>query len=126
MAYAATLAESFIDIGVDYPNNGLTFQDLNGAETFRSYSEIERETARRAAALQKAGLAKGDRMGMVVVLPEDFVLTFLAALRIGVVPVPLYPPLYLSSMDRYALQTSATLASCSARMLVCSPEITPI
>jgi fatty-acyl-CoA synthase len=119
----ATLAQATAEAGVNFPENGFTFQNLNGDETFYSFPEIERQTAKRAAALQAMGLQKGDRLGMIVILPEDFVLTFLAALRIGVVPVPLYPPLYLSSLEDYARQTAGILNSSGATIVVVSAQL---
>ena len=96
-----TLAEAVAEAGQYYPGHGFTFQNQHGNEKIYTFPQIEQETARRAAALQQQGLAKGDRLGMIVIEPEDFVLIFLAALRIGVVPVPMYPPLYLGSVENY-------------------------
>ena len=67
-----------------------------------SFVQVAEETARRAGALQALGLRRGDRLGMVVIEPEDFVLTFLACLRVGVVPVPFYPPLGLGNFAAYS------------------------
>jgi fatty-acyl-CoA synthase len=103
--------------------NGFTFQNLHGDETKYTFAELEAETARRAAAMQQLGLHKGDRLGLVIAEPEDFVLAFLAALRTGVVPVPLYPPHYLGGLENYCKQTGAILRSSGARVLVASPQV---
>ncbi len=121
-----TLAQAIAEVGHLYPDNGFTFQDLKGRETRYGFLEMEAATARRAAALQGLGLAKGDRLGMVVIEPEEFVLTFLAALRLGVVPVPMYPPLYLGSLDSYCQQTTAILNSSGVRALVASARLQKI
>ena len=63
-------------------------------------------TARRtrAARFQSLGLGKGDRVGLIVVEPEDTVLNFFAAIRAGIVPVPLYRSRWVvdAYMDRLA------------------------
>jgi acyl-CoA synthetase (AMP-forming)/AMP-acid ligase II len=118
-----TVAEAVAHIGSVWPENGFTFQDGEGRERTRTFPEIERETARRAAGLQARGLRKGDRLGMVVFEPEDFVLTFLAALRVGVVPVPLYPPLSLGSLDSYAERTARILTTAGAKLLAVNARL---
>ena len=118
-----TVAEAVAGVGKAWPENGFVFQDDRGRETTYSFVDIERETARRAAGLQALGLGKGDRFGLIVVEPEDFVLTFLAALRAGIVPVPLYPPLSLGSLDAYADRTATILTSAHATILVASGRL---
>src|SRR5260370_8918527 len=118
-----TLAEAVAKIGTLYPENGFTFQDLGGKEVTYAFPALTKEAEHRAAALQRLGLRKGDRLGMVVIDPENFVLTFLAAIRIGVVPVPVYPPLYLGRLDSYFQQTASILNSASTRMLVASGRL---
>ena len=118
-----TVAEAIARNAEDFPERTFVFQDMNGIETACSFAEIERETAKRAFGLQALGLQKGDRMGVVVVEPRDFVLTFLAALRIGVLPVPLYPPLSFGSLDSYADRTATILGSCKARVIVASESL---
>ena len=122
----ATLAEAVACVGRVYPDNGFTFQDQRGIETSYTFPEIERETALRAAALRQLGLEKGDRLAMVVIEPEDFVLVFLAALRVGVVPVPMYPPRNLGGLDSYNRTALAIVRSSAARVAVVSPEVADI
>ncbi len=112
-----TLAESIANIGRLFPENGFTFQDQTGRETSYTFPQIAAETARRAGALDRLGLKRGDTLALIAPDPEQFVLTFLAAVRIGVVPVPLYPPLYLSRLDAYQAHTLAILKSSRAKML---------
>ena len=118
-----TLAEAVGQIGRAYPENGFTFQDQHGHEVTYTFPEIERITARRAAGLQALGLKKGDRIGLVIIDPEHFVLTFLAAVRIGVVPVPIYPPPYLGKLDGYMQQTAAILKSAAPSVLITSDKV---
>jgi len=118
-----TVAEALENIGRWVPQNGFTFQDMKGEETRFGFEKLAEETARRGAALQALGLSKGDRFGLIVIEPEDFVLTFLSALRVGIVPVPLYPPLSFGALDAYAERTARVLELSGARVLVASSRL---
>jgi len=121
-----TVAEAIARVGQDWPASGYTFQDLEGNETTYSFADVEKLTARRAAALQALGLQKGDRVGLVIIEPEPFVLTFLAAIRIGVVPVPMYPPLSFGNLDAYVDRTARILESAGAKLLVTSARLSNV
>ncbi|MEN0062385.1 MAG: fatty acyl-AMP ligase [Myxococcota bacterium] len=116
-----TIAQAVAEVGNLYPDLGFTFQDAKGAETAYTFPQMEGETAKRAAALQRLGLKKGDRVGLIVIEPEDFVLSFLAALRVGVVPVPLYPPMSFGNLKAYVERTARILTNAGAHVLVTSP-----
>lgn len=118
-----TIAEAIANIGQEWPDKGFVFQDAKGEERRYSFPEVEEETARRAAGLQQMGLEKGDRFGLIVIEPEDFVLDFLAALRVGILPVPLYPPLSMGSLDAYADRTALILSTAKAKVLVASEKL---
>jgi len=123
MSMFRTVAQAVAEVGQHYPENDFVFQDLRGNETSYSFVELEKNTARRAAALQAFGMRKGDRVGLIVIEPEDFVLTFLACLRVGVVPVPLYPPLSFGNLDAYADRTAKVLTSSQSRLLIASGKL---
>lgn len=106
-----------------FPANGFTFQNQAGEETTYTFPEMERITRRIATGLQERGLIKGDRLGLIITEPEHFVLTFLAAVRVGIVPVPIYPPLYLGSLASYFRQTEAILRSSHAALVAVSTKL---
>jgi fatty-acyl-CoA synthase len=113
-----TVREAIDAAAKEWPDNGFTFQDLKGAETFYSYAGIRRETARRAAALQDRGLVKGDRVIVCFSEPKDFVLTFLAAVRLGLLAVPIsQPPLY-ADQKAYLERIMRVTAKAQPRALV--------
>mgnify|MGYP000076317884 CR=1 FL=1 len=118
-----TVAQAIAEVGQHYPEHDFVFQDLKGEETAYTFVDVEEHTARRAAALQSFGLEKGDRVGLIVIEPEDFVLSFLACLRVGVVPVPLYPPLSFGNLDAYADRTAKVLDSSSSKLLIASSKL---
>ena len=119
----STLVEAIEQVGVHHPDIGFTFQNMKGEERQYSFGEIEKVTQHRAAALQQLGLNKGDRAGLVILEPEDFVLTFFAMLRLGVVPVPLYPPVSLGNLDAYFERTTRVLTDAQAKLIVASGKL---
>ncbi len=118
-----TVAQAVAEVGWNAADRGFVFQDLEGNETEYLFPDIARETSVRAAALQAHGLRKGDRVGLIVIEPEDFVLTFLAALRAGIVPVPLYPPMSFASLDAYVDRNERILTQAGASLLVASERL---
>ncbi len=113
-----TLQEAVESAAVNWPCNGFTFEGRGGAEVFYSFVEIERETASRAAGLAKLGLAKGERIVLSFTEPEDFVLTFLAAIRLGLWAVPVFPPPTLGDVASYLERINLIQAAAAARVLV--------
>jgi len=58
-----------------------------------TYGRLWQESARYAAGLRKAGVDRGDRVCLIYPTCKEFFFTFFGALRLGAVPVPLYPTL---------------------------------
>ncbi|HEY1695607.1 MAG TPA: fatty acyl-AMP ligase [Polyangiaceae bacterium] len=95
----------------------------SAAEASFSYTAIERTTARFGGALQALGLRKGDRVALILPNNDDFVLCFLGAIRAGIVPVPIYPPMALGALQAYLDNTRHIVAKCGARALVTTSKI---
>jgi fatty-acyl-CoA synthase len=93
------------------------------AESSFSYTAVERMTARFGGALQALGLRKGDRVALVLPNNDDFVLCFLGAIRAGIVPVPIYPPMALGALQAYLDNTRHIVAKSGARALVTTAKI---
>lgn len=118
-----TLADAVSMASAIHPARSFIFQNDKGIETHYTFGDMDAATDRRAAYFQSLGMEKGERVGLIIIEPEDFVLTFFALVRIGVLPVPLYPPLSLNALDAYMDRTSRILASAEARALVVSPKL---
>jgi acyl-CoA synthetase (AMP-forming)/AMP-acid ligase II len=58
-----------------------------------TYEGLWAQSARYAAALAQAGVTAGDKVCLVYPTCAEFFFTFFGALRLGAVPVPLYPTL---------------------------------
>jgi acyl-CoA synthetase (AMP-forming)/AMP-acid ligase II len=58
-----------------------------------TYGQVWRESGRYAAGLRRAGVDRGDKVCLIYPTCAEFFYTFLGAVRLGAVPVPLYPTL---------------------------------
>jgi acyl-CoA synthetase (AMP-forming)/AMP-acid ligase II len=132
-----TLCQAIEDAAKAEPTRGFRFFPETGipgyippgpdgaatAEASFSYTALERMTARFGGALQALGLRKGDRVALILPNNDDFVLCFLGAVRAGIVPVPIYPPMALGALQAYLDNTRHIVAKSGARMLVTTSKI---
>lgn len=107
-------------------HDGYTFLDNNLEPTAWSFKRLADEADRRAAYFLSLGCKPGDRIAMVVPDGEDFVLSFLGAVRGGLVPVPMYPPLALGKIDSYVDTAARIIEGADARLLITSKRVAPI
>ena len=98
---------------------GFTFMGRDRQERYFGYDELEAEAHRRAAFLQARGVKKGDRIGLVIPEPHEFVLTFLAATVAGAVPVPIYPRASFKNVDGYVDVLAHILGTAGAKLVFC-------
>jgi fatty-acyl-CoA synthase len=136
-----TIAQAIEDAAKAEPTRGFRFVPESGvpgfADTSRgasgdapdsseasfSYTAVERATARFGGALQALGLRKGDRVALILPTNDDFILCFLGAIRAGIVPVPIYPPMALGQLQTYLDNTRHIVAKSGARTLVTTSKI---
>jgi fatty-acyl-CoA synthase len=127
-----TIAQAIEDAAKSAPTRGFRFIPETGvpaatgvgsSETTFSYTAIERASGRYGGALQALGLRKGDRVALILPQAEDFILCFFGAVRAGIVPVPIYPPLGLGQLQGYLDNTRHIVAKSGARALVTSSKI---
>ncbi|SDF97299.1 fatty-acyl-CoA synthase [Lentzea fradiae] len=111
--FAEVLAEN-----LGHTDDGYTFIQADGHEHFVSWSELSREALRRGHRLLRSGLRKGDRIALVVPEQREFVLTFLGAVSVGVIPVPMYPPLGLTRFETYCEDAAHIVRMSGARALL--------
>jgi fatty-acyl-CoA synthase len=102
---------------------GFTFVQTDGDERFYSWHDLSVEASRRGRQLLAKGLRKGDHLGLVIPEGDEFVLSFLAALMVGVVPVPMYPPLAFGKLDAYIDATAGILRAADAKMLLTTKRV---
>lgn len=107
-------------------DRGYTFlsDDLQPSEW--SFAQIAEESRRRAEKFRALGLNKGDRLAMIIPDAEDFVLSFFGAVRAGIIPVPMYPPLALAKLDGYIDNAARILTTGRAKLLLTTKKVEPI
>jgi fatty-acyl-CoA synthase len=130
-----TIAQAIEDAAKADPTRGFRFFADTGIPGFMppgvegsseatfSYTAVERMSARFGGALQALGLRKGDRVALILPNNDDFVLCFLGALRAGIVPVPIYPPLALGQLQAYLDNTRHIVHKSGSRALVTTSKI---
>jgi fatty-acyl-CoA synthase len=120
---------TFIDVLRDnavHTDRAVTFMRASGEERRVSYPELWVEARRRAHALRALGLEKGDRVALILPEPDEFVLTFIAALTAGIVAVPMYPPQTLAKMEAYGETVRHVLAASGAKVVVTGEALEPL
>lgn len=73
--------------------------------------------------LKSRGVARGDRVAILMPTSHAFVESMLGTMLAGAVPVPLANPMTFGSVDRYLRNLEAIVADCDARALVTYPRI---
>src|SRR5713226_895987 len=106
-------------------DRGVTFVGAQGPgkDLTVSYHELRLLTQKRAAHYLALGLSKGDRVALVVPEGEHFIPAFLGALWIGLIPVPLYPPLSLGKLDAFMDALVTILNVARPRVLVTTERV---
>jgi 4-hydroxybenzoate-CoA ligase len=84
-----------------------------------TYGGLQQQTRRLANLLRRLGVRREERVAMIMLDTVDFPITFLGAIRAGVVPVPLNT---LLTSEQYAY----VLADCRARVLFISEALFPV
>src|SRR5438105_13121095 len=104
---------------------GFTFVGAKGPgdDLFISFHELRLAAMRRAAHYAALGLHRGDRVAIVVPEGEHFIPAFLGALWLGLIPVPLYPPLSLGKLDAFMDALVSILNVAKPRALVTTERV---
>ncbi|WP_437281441.1 fatty acyl-AMP ligase [Sorangium sp. So ce375] len=106
-----------------HADRAVTFVRSSGEERAINYAELWLEARRRAYALRKLGLRKGDRVALILTEADEFVLTFVGALTAGIVAVPMYPPQSLAKLEAYGETVQHILAASGASVLVTNEQL---
>jgi acyl-CoA synthetase (AMP-forming)/AMP-acid ligase II len=88
-------------------------RDPGGLATTLTWAELDDLVTRLAAVIQSRCSA-GDRVAILVEQSANYVASFLAVIRAGLVAVPLYPP----GLPRYDERLAAVLADCTPALLL--------
>jgi fatty-acyl-CoA synthase len=118
-----TVAQAIEDAAVSTKTGYRFIDELTDAEPFFTHGGIERASARYGGALQALGLARGDRVALILSDNADFVFAFLGAIRAGIVPVPIYPPTGIGKLAGYLDNTLHIVDRSGAKLLLTSGDI---
>lgn len=72
-----------------------------------TYGRVWAQSLRHAAGLARAGVGPGDTVCLIYPTCAEFFYTFLGALRLGAIPVPLYPTLGVEATARILADSEA-------------------
>ena len=87
-----------------------------------SYGRLWADAGAVAAGLAVQGIGAGDAVAIMLPTGSAFFQAFLGAMRVGAVPVPMYPPLRWTEIGEHVRGRAAILANSLARVLVTVPE----
>jgi acyl carrier protein len=94
----------------------------DGSETPITYGELATASTAVGAGLRDVGVARGDRVALMLRTERAFFETFFGALMAGAVPVPLYPPVRAEDLVAYTRRQEGILRNAGARVLVTFAE----
>src|SRR5213075_206258 len=106
-------------------DRGFTFANPDG-DLFISFHDLKGLAQKRAAHFLALGLKRGDRVAIVLPEGEHFIPAFMGALWVGLIPVPLYPPLSLGKLDSFMDALVTILNVAKPRALVTSDRVAKV
>jgi fatty-acyl-CoA synthase len=93
---------------------------------FLAYAEMYRRAQRCAAALQGLGVARGDRVGLILPDSAEFIDCIYGAMLAGAIAVPIYPPMNLGQFDSYLANTTHILRQAGCSVVITDAQVRPI
>jgi acyl carrier protein len=119
---AKTLAEA-LEYHVERQPDRLTvhlYEDR--AEHPITYRDLWHGALAYAARLAEAGLQPGQTVAIMLPTSKEYLFCFYGTLLAGGVPVPLYPPARLTTIEDHLTRHVGILRSCGAALMVTIPE----
>lgn len=100
----------------------LHIHESDGQVITLSYGELDQAAAGLASGLVARGLRAGDRVALMLPTGRDYFVSFIAILRAGAVPVPIYPPARPAQLEEHLRRHGRILTNAGAWMLITVPE----
>jgi acyl carrier protein len=125
-AEAQTLIEALAWHVERQPERLTVFLYEDQVETPLSYGAIWEGASRYALCLGAAGLTPGQTVAIMLPTSKEYIFCFYGTLLAGGVPVPLYPPARLTTIEDHLTRHVGILKSCGAALLVTVPEAKPL
>ncbi len=105
---------------------GFCTRALDGSERYLPWRVLREEAERRGQLLMGLGLAKGDRIALVIADPAEFVLSFVGATVAGIVPVPIYPRASFKAKNSYVETVTHIVQASGAKVLLTTHASKPV
>jgi len=125
-AEARTLVEALAWHVERQPERLTVFLYEEQAETPLSYRAIWEGATRYARQLTQSGLVPGQPVAIMLPTSRDYLFCFYGTLLAGGIPVPLYPPARLTTIEDHLTRHVGILKSCGAAIMVTVPEAKPL
>jgi 1-acyl-sn-glycerol-3-phosphate acyltransferase len=120
---AATLIDVLDWYASRYPHRvHATFLASDDVAETLTYGELRARARRVAAGLQRAGLQPREAVAIMLPSGLEFFAVYYGILMAGGVPVPIYPPFRMSTIEDHLRRQAGILANAVAAMLVTVPE----
>ncbi len=87
-----------------------------------TYRQLGDDSAALAAGLQRAGVLPRHSVAIMLPTSPAYFSSYLGILRVGAVPVPIYPPARASQLEEHVLRHAGILDNARATLLVTVPE----
>ncbi len=98
----------------------------SGQDQTLRYGDLLEGAERCARGLLELGLTRGDRLALMLPTGSDYLRCFCAALLLGVVPVPIYPPARPQSIEEHMNRQRRILDNAEVAALVSVREALPL
>ena len=123
--HAQTLIEA-LEYHVERQPDGSRFSCTRTRASSRSPTACSGKALAYAAGLAAAGLTPGATVAIMLPTSKEYLYCFYGTLIAGGIPVPLYPPARLSTIEDHLTRHVGILKSCGAAIMVTIPEAKPI
>lgn len=117
----ATVPERLCEAGSGERNHlGVTF--IRGGEEERvPFCDLARIVACYGGALLRAGLQPRECVGLILADTREFMFTFLGAMHVGLIPVPIAPPLSIGKLRSFRNHVQHIIKASEAAAVVTDP-----
>jgi 1-acyl-sn-glycerol-3-phosphate acyltransferase len=123
---AQTLTEALEYYVERQPDRLTVFLYEEKTETPITYRELWRGSMAYAEGLAASGLSPGQTVAIMLPTSKEYLFCFYGTLLAGGIPVPLYPPARLTTIEDHLTRHVGILKSCGAALMVTIPEAKPI
>ncbi|HVN83029.1 MAG TPA: AMP-binding protein [Terriglobia bacterium] len=123
----SALPETLVQAVMTYARNEpdrLHIHLLQGDQHSRSitYEDLSNKSLSVASGILNRGIARGERVSLMLPTCDEFFFSFLGILMAGCVPVPIYPPFRPDRIEEYAHRQALILRNAQVRLLITFQE----